>query len=485
MPVRRGRRAVFPPHTESEHVIEEKPIPQDRRTSADTASGTSLLQVSARLRQMRIPTPSGRRVINVPAHAAASHMYTQPQAELKHVVPEPTANASRGTAQPGPRHAVPGTLAEQSTGRLGSQILCLDSLLPSCQPTVAEAALQFPLPADIEEHAFDVFDLRDLSADVPSDTPLVPAASSFLSTLPRSTSFAAPEALMLFVDGSYRDGCSAWAVVVLGRQQQLWSWLGYRSGRVPASCSGRSVFEAEVWAQLVALGIVARAGVPAAVFYDSQSAAQVALGATAGTSSVPLQASLASLACYVRCGRQALALQYTPSHRGNPGNELADGLAKQALTMDEHADVFSYSLAVDVLQNNYKWLWLRRASLAMPQWPCLDADGCTLPCEFVRAPGPKVCPGPCYDSEEKSQADARIVPVRTLLLTYNTLSCKANLQRHCLQQFMQSKGAAILALQETRHDAPPLTVRVVPFVLPRPLLMVSLDANCGYERLHP
>ena len=69
-----------------------------------------------------------------------------------------------------------------------------------------------------------------------------------------------------------------------------------------------------------------------------------------------------------------------------------------------------------------------------------------------------MCPGPCYDGEEQRQADARTVPVRTLLLTYNTLSCKANLQRHCLQQFMQSKGAAILALQETRHDAPPLTV---------------------------
>ena len=153
-----------------------------------------------------------------------------------------------------------------------------------------------------------------------------------------------------------------------------------------ASCAGRSVFEAEVWAQFVALGIVARAGVPAAIYYDSQSAAQVALGATAGTSSVPLQAALASLACYVRCGRQSLAFQYTPSHSGNPGNELADGLAKRALAIDENADAFSCSLVADVLQNSYKWLWLRRASPAMPQWPCLDADGCTLPCEFVRMP---------------------------------------------------------------------------------------------------
>ncbi|OLP94203.1 hypothetical protein AK812_SmicGene23807 [Symbiodinium microadriaticum] len=296
--VRPDEHVVSHPHRESKQATEVKTIPQDWRRSADTASSASLLQVSTQLRQVRIPTPSGRRVITVPTHTS------QPQVELKQAVPEPNASTSGVAAHFGPRHAEPETLAEHSAGRHGPRILSLESLLPSCQPAVPESALQFPLPADIEEHAFDVFDLRDLSVDVPLGTPLVPAASSFLSALPRSASLAAPEALMLFVDGSYRGGCSAWAVVVLGRHQQLWSWLGYRSGRLL----------------------------------------------------------------------------------------------------------------------------------------------------------PQVCPGPCYDGEEQRQADARTVPVRTLLLTYNTLSCKANLQRHCLQQFMQSKGAAILALQETRHDAPPLTV---------------------------
>ncbi|CAE7516044.1 Large2 [Symbiodinium sp. KB8] len=60
LPVRRGKRAVFPPDTESEHVIEEKPLPPARRASADASSGTSLLQISAELRQVRIPTLSRR-----------------------------------------------------------------------------------------------------------------------------------------------------------------------------------------------------------------------------------------------------------------------------------------------------------------------------------------------------------------------------------------------------------------------------------------
>ena len=445
LPVRRGRHAVFPPNTESEHVIEEKPLPQERRPSVVTTPGTSLLQISKQLRQARIPTPSGRRAIHVPVPADTEPPCDGSQLGLGREVPE----LGTGAAE---------SVCRNTACRPGPQVLCLESLLPTCQAVTPEAALQFPLPADIEEHALDVFDLRDLNVEVPPGTPLVPAASSFLSTLPKCASLGVPEALMLFVDGSYRDGCSAWAVVVLGCHQQLWSWLGYRSGRVPAACTGRCVFEAEVWAQLVALGIVARADVPAVIFYDSQSAAQVAHGATAGASSVPLQASLASLACYVRCGQHALALRYTPSHSGNPGNELADGLAKQALQIEEHADVFSRSLSADVLQNSYKWLWLKRVAPTMPQWPRLDDDGCTLPCGYARLPTPQACPAMCYDGDAQATTAAQTVSVSTLLLTYNTLSCKPNLQRHCLQQFMQSKGAAILALQETRHDAPPLAV---------------------------
>ena len=263
---------------------------------------------------------------------------------------------------------------------------------------------------------------------------------------------------MLFVDGSYRDHSSAWAVVVLGRHGGQWSWLGFRAGRVPQACSGTSVFEAELWAQLVALGTVARAALPAVIFYDSQSAALVAHGATACASSSPLQATVASLACYVRCSNLAIVFRYVPSHQGNPGNELADGLAKASLVWPESADTFSCSLVADVLANNYKWLWLRRAVALEPQWPQLDADGCSHPCNHVRPAAPQICPQPCYGASQEPPATATAVPLQALFMTYNTLSCKANLQRHCLHQFMRTKGAAVLALQETRHDAPPLAV---------------------------
>ena len=336
--------------------------------------------------------------------------------------------------------------------------LCLDELIPVTKPVQAEAALRFPLPADVEEHAFEAFDLRHLQESVPCAVPLVPAAASFLAAIPRNGPTAPCDALMLFVDGSHRDSRSAWAVAVLGRHCGQWLWLGFRAGRVPQACSGASAFEAELWAQLVALGIAARAALPAVILYDSQSAALVAHGATTNASSDPLQATVASLACYVRCNNQAIGFRYIPSHQGNPGNELADGLAKFHLAWPESADVFSCSLVADVLANNYKWLWLCRATATMPQWPRLDADGCSQPCRHVQPAAPQSCPRPCYGAPQEQPATAAAVPLQALFLTYNTLSCKANLQRHCLQQFMQTKGAAVLALQETRHDAPPLTI---------------------------
>ena len=336
--------------------------------------------------------------------------------------------------------------------------LCLDELIPVTKPVQAEAALRFPLPADVEEHAFEAFDLRHLQESVPCAVPLVPAAASFLAAIPRNDPTAPCDALMLFVDGSHRDSRSAWAVAVLGRRCGQWLWLGFRAGRVPQACSGASAFEAELWAQLVALGIAARAALPAVILYDSQSAALVAHGATTNASSDTLQATVASLACYVRCSNQAIGFRYIPSHQGNPGNELADGLAKFHLAWPESADAFSCSLVADVLANNYKWLWLCRATATMPQWPRLDADGCSQPCRHVQPAVPQTCPQLCYGAPQEQPATAAAVPLQALFLTYNTLSCKANLQRHCLQQFMQTKGAAVLALQETRHDAPPLTI---------------------------
>ena len=96
LPVRRGKRAVFPPDTESEHVIEEKPLPPARRASADASSGTSLLQISAELRQVRIPTPLGRRRIQEPTSPKDTRPAERITIELARAVQKPEAGAAWG-----------------------------------------------------------------------------------------------------------------------------------------------------------------------------------------------------------------------------------------------------------------------------------------------------------------------------------------------------------------------------------------------------
>ena len=255
-----------------------------------------------------VPTPGGRRCIQL----STPHFDKLPAAGLGH---NPLLVQDPGTSPPPP---LPSVGDQVDTPSLGSRahsaasdasklpalpgattmaqlpfVLCLNDLLrPAAslpQNTQAEAVLRFPLPDDVEAHAFEPFALGHLHREVPPEVPLVPAAAAFLAATPKASASLAPDALMLFVDGSFRNKRSAWSVIVLGRCDGQGLWLGFRAGRVPDECAGVSVFEAELWAQFVAIGTVAHAALPAAIFYDSQSAALVAHGATAEASSNPLQ----------------------------------------------------------------------------------------------------------------------------------------------------------------------------------------------------
>ena len=437
------------PVEEDAHTISMSQPGSSSLGHSSLSEGTSLACISSQ--------PAPRRRIIFDKDVAATVVPTPfGRQRLPRVVPRPTD----GDAIVKPTFC--------SVTAKSPSVLCLNDLLPSTMPSSKsgdpvqvspmESSLEFPLPDDVDQHAFEPFALRHLESSVPYGTPFVPVARQFLDGLPRVSDAACVDALMCFVDGSFREPASAWSVVILGRCCHEWCWLGFRAGGVPLECSGSSVFEAELWAQLVALGIVAAANLPAVILYDSQSAAMAAHGATTGTAMCPLQSTIASITGYIRCGVHPLQFRHIPAHQGNPGNELADGLAKHALALDVRCDAFSAGLVPDILARNFQWLWLLRVQRSSMQWPQLNSEGGTLPCANVQPPATQSCPGACYGTDAAEGSAPAVKTLSALVLTYNTLSCKANLQRHCLQQFMADKDACALALQETRHSAPPLTV---------------------------
>ncbi|CAE7784420.1 unnamed protein product [Symbiodinium sp. CCMP2456] len=427
--------AVFRVRVPAGAVSDRARVRPRPESSGSATSSLSLLQVDVQRRRanvqpLSVPTPLGRRHI-----CDVSSVPPQVDEPENLVV---TQCAASYTAE-GPRE------------------LCLDQLLPPAPHVQKEAALAFPLPEGIEHDVFEPFALELLQRCVPPDVKLVPSARSFLAAIP-VLGDRSPEALMLFVDGSFCDGASSWSVIALGLHQGTWHWMGLRAGRVPDECSGASAYEAELWAQLMALCTAARADLPTAILYDSQSAALVAHGATSELAAHPLQVAVASVACYVRCGSHPLRLHHVPAHRGNPGNEVADGVAKYFLGLRTSDDVLSQRVKPDVLGRNFSWLWLRRVQGAQAQWPALDLHGASSPCGAVRAPDPVACPQNSYGATRGEAPTEEQIRLKALLLTYNTLSCKSSLQRHCLHSFMRTQDAAVLALQETRQTAPPIAV---------------------------
>ena len=437
--------------------------------------GGSMSILPAPLTAHNVVTPFGRRQLHAalqlgpaPTPLPASQPFsvagpvgTEPTSDVTGV--EVLAVAAEGFGVPaslsvaGHTSLAPGSPQTQ----VPACVLHLDQLIPHVSaPAVPlagtpEASLQFPLPDDIEQHAFEGFEIAQCQRQVSPEVVLHPAAASLLQGLPVASVGSRPEALMCFVDGSFDGHAAAWAVACVGLHLGQWHWFGYRSGPLPTRLEAGSVFPAEVFAQFVALGTIASCAVPGAIFYDSQSAALVSHAATALVAQDPLTAAAASLTAYIRVQRRQLAFVYTKSHVHHPGNELADGLAVAARKAPGTAAPLDFDVARDILERSYDWLWLRPAARSHSVWPSVDADGATVPCGRASA---AVYPTPAaWAALPETAPTASRTCIQAEFLTYNTLSCRTSLQRHCLQAFMLGRRASVLALQETRQDAEPIS----------------------------
>ena len=121
-------------------------------------------------------------------------------------------------------------------------------------------------------------------------------------------------------------------------------------------------------------------GVPFTICYDCDGAASVAQAQTAKCADSALRRAAVAVAAYTHAQGREPVFQHTKAHAGNPGNELADHLAKcvvrsahaRAAVSDEHFNDY-------VLEGALDWLWFFPAVERGHDLPPLK-DGCdTVP----------------------------------------------------------------------------------------------------------
>ncbi|CAE7464515.1 unnamed protein product [Symbiodinium sp. CCMP2456] len=318
-----------------------------------------------------------------------------------------------------------------------------------------EAALHFPTTSEMPELLFEPFGLHAFCLTIPKQVRLHRAAQRLLDNLTTWDQTSRFDAAMFFIDGSYKDEQASWAIAGFVLVSGVWQWAGYLGAVLDPKFEARSSYEPELMAQLAAHCAAAQCQAPVAIYYDSTAAAQVAGGSQALGGNNAIADALVAAAAYLRTAHKSPLLQHTPSHQGNPANELADSLAQAFLTAakPEVHDVFE-PLRDSILARDLAWLWVRAPRCGTV--PPVDQWGDSFPARRV-LPG-RVIPKPAEFAPPLAASPQNTLCCELRLVSYNVLSAKAALQRQCLQTAFRQGHFSALALQETKYAAEPAQV---------------------------
>ena len=269
----------------------------------------------------------------------------------------------------------------------------------------------------------------------------------------------------LFVDGSYTDSeCLAgWAVVAIGHLECGNCLLGFAAGPTGAGRHSKCLSDgppsahlAELDALAFALGIAASSdGVEYTVYYDCVSAAGVAtldFTAHAHTEYAPRLAALRILADQ---RRNHVAFEHVRSHTGNPFNELADVLAKEAARGCRRwsADPRAFVDAFCSGSICHQW-WTVTDLVPQGCLPGLDDDGNTIPgvpesappsCLDGRIPGVPLGVAPAVPGPDSCKTWNLVVA------TYNVTSLCNVAEEQCVDTCLHRSGVVLAGLQEARR----------------------------------
>ena len=294
------------------------------------------------------------------------------------------------------------------------------------------------------------FHLSTLSQDFSTKDALHPAARALVEGLP--TWRGAPlQALALYTDGSYCSSppAATWAVAAFGRDAQgEWYWCGFRYGTLTPQATkewGSSAFPAEIFALAVAQGIIFAANLAnAAIFFDATAAFDVSTCQAKAAQPTAITSAARSLTALNKSAGRMHFSMHTPSHSGNPGNELADSLTKLAYRAPPCGK--QQELEQLLSAPELAWLWvLFEKDHALPH---LNEHGfappqistCYRSCAQTPAQAARSCNAPATTPQQ----------LQLRCATYNTLSLKSSLQQKALAMLFRHHACSFVGLQETR-----------------------------------
>ena len=340
------------------------------------------------------------------------------------------------------------TLPQQCAGSPDARLLELDSLVHTHLARPHNVGVCF----DMIAHWTEVFRLDCLVQEVPCHMSLPLSSRSLVANLPSWRTSDRPSRLLLYTDGSFchRRHKSSWAVAVFADDgDHAWCWAGYAASSVPCegSYAAPSAFEAELFALAATFCAVLRSQPACATCaYDSQSAAAVAHCVASTAFPHPLAASVRSL--YLACVAAGIELRFmhTYSHRGDPGNKLADAL-KEHCNRDRCEVPSPWDL-----QQTCSWPEIHRLWMAVrvrDDLPPLHYDGQT-PALHVAVPCRASLTTPSGLAGLPVARAARTYRLALRLATYNTLSLRSHLQQQALARLFHQDERHVIGLQETR-----------------------------------
>ena len=261
----------------------------------------------------------------------------------------------------------------------------------------------------------------------------------------------------LYIDGSMSQGKGGWSVVVVCANTCGRCLKGMMAGEVVTDQSDSRWIGVErvtsITSELTALLIAQAFAASLPSHYDVVIRPDLRLSRELTELKVTLKTNetLSSMStCLSRVAGSRARVEEVRAHKGDPWNELADGLAKYVVEHEQnvgqvHWEVL-HTLALEQFERD--WLWLQNAPIAMQQSfpPMFDKQVVQIPGPSTQCP---ITPAQVQPEEYDSKLEVRCCSVNVLALDESE-SQSGGQRALRLDHQMHQRGISCLGLQETR-----------------------------------